>query len=231
MKTRILIGAPVRQDHETFYKYLKALNRLETDGLEVDFFFILHNSERLKRFLKPDQCAIYKSDSIYRRDGLTHHWTNKNLLDVIEMKNYLLSRTVEYNYDYFFLVDSDLILNPDTLQRLISRNKKIIAQCFWTKWTPDQDEQPNAWQYDFYSFNTSNEYEDWKFPQVVPVGGSGACILIHRSVIESGVNYTPIPNVSFSIWEDRAFCIRAAVKGYEIYLDTTSPPDHLYRKT
>ena len=229
MTKKILIGAPVRQDHETFYKYLKALNQLETDGLEVDFFFILHNSEKLKRFLKPEQYAIYQSDSIYKTDDQTHHWTGNNLADVIEMKNYLLRRTIEYNYDYFFLVDSDLILKPDTLKRLVSRNKQIIAQCFWTKWTPEQEEQPNAWLYDFYSFDSPGEYNNWKHPQVLQVGGSGACILIDKNVIRSGVNYTPIPNVSFSVWEDRAFCIRAAVKGYQIFLDTTSPPDHLYR--
>jgi len=54
--------------------------------------------------------------------------------------------------------------------------------------------------------------------------------LIHRDVIASGVNYSPLYNVSFSNWEDRAFCIRAAAYGYKIYMDTHYPATHLYRE-
>ena len=47
---KILIGAPVRQDEETFLKYLESLKSLNTKGLEVDYFFILHNSENLEKY-------------------------------------------------------------------------------------------------------------------------------------------------------------------------------------
>lgn len=226
---RILIGAPVRQDHNTFYKYLKALNQLDTKGCQVDFFFILHNSPRLKRFLKPNQYIEYASQNEYKRDDVTHHWTNENLRDVTVMKNALLRRTMEYKYDYFFLVDSDLILKPETLQRLLSHKNEIVAELFWTQWTPNTDPQPNAWMYDFYSFRYEREYEKFRKEGLHRVGMSGACILIKREVLKAGVNYSPIYNVSHSMWEDRAFCIRAAVHGFQIYLDTTCPPEHLYR--
>ena len=88
---------------------------------------------------------------------------------------------------------------------------------------------PNAWQADFYAFKTEREWEQWREEGLYRVGMTGACILIKNKVLKSGVNYTPIPNVSHSIWEDRAFCIRAAVHGFEIWLDTTCPPVHLYR--
>ncbi len=228
---RILIGAPVRQDHTTFYRYLKALNQLDTAGCTVDFFFILHNSPRLKRFLKPDQYIEFESKTEYKRDQKTHHWTMENLSEVTQMKNFLLSYTLQNNYDYFFLVDSDLILKPETLQRLKSRKKEIIAEVFWTKWKPEGEDMPNAWMFDHYTFSHDYQYREWKRAGLYNVGMSGACILIHRSVIEAGVNYMPIKNVSHSVWEDRAFCIRAAVHGFDIYLDTTCPPEHLYRIT
>lgn len=226
---KILLGAPVRQDHTTFYKYLKAINQLKTEGFKVDLFFILHNSPRLKRFLKPDQYIEFESEHEYIRDDQTHHWTNENLKDVTKMKNALLKYTIANNYDYFFLVDSDLILHPETLIKLLSHKKEIVAEVFWTQWTPETDEQPNAWIFDFYGFRADQEYNRFREKGLHRVGMSGACILIHRSVIESGVNYSPIYNVSYSLWEDRAFCIRAAVAGYEIWLDSHYPPVHLYR--
>lgn len=228
---RILIGAPVRQDHTTFYRYLKALNQLKTDGFHVDFFFVLHNSTRLKRFLKPDQFIEFSSMMEYKRDEKGHHWTLGNLTDVMMMKNFLLKKVLVENYDYFFLVDSDLILKPETLHRLFSRQKDIIAEVFWTKWQQNEEEMPNAWIADHYTFLKHRQYLEWRAAGVYEVGMTGACILIHRNVLESGVDYTPIKNVSFSNWEDRAFCIRAAVHGYDIFLDTTCPPEHLYRIT
>jgi len=226
---RILIGAPVRQDEETFVKYLKSLRNLNTEGLQVDFFFILHNSENLAKHLEPQQYELYESNNEYIKND-THVWTNENLKDVIIMKNALIRKALIGKYDYFFLVDSDLILHEDTLQHLIKQEKHIISEIFWTRWTTERDEEPNAWQYDFYSFHDLDKIKDWRIKGVYEVGGTGACILIKSEVLESFVNYNPIKNISFSLWEDRAFCIRASVAGFKIYLDTNYPATHLYRR-
>lgn len=226
---KILIGAPVRQDEETFIKYLESLKSLNIEGLEVDYFFILHNSENLAKHLEPKQYEIFQTDNEYVKND-THVWTNENLKDVIIMKNALIRKALIDQYDYFFLVDSDLILHEDTLQHLIKQKKPIISEIFWTPWTPEREEEPNAWMYDFYSFDHLDTLKKWRTKGVYEVGGTGACILIKSEVIESFVNYNPIKNISFSLWEDRAFCIRASVAGYKIYIDTHYPADHLYRR-
>lgn len=60
------------------------------------------------------------------------------------------------------------------------------------------------------------------------MGGLGACTLIRRSVLEAGVNFDRIPNVSF--WgEDRHFCIRAQAYGFQLFVDTHYPAYHIYR--
>jgi hypothetical protein len=60
---------------------------------------------------------------------------------------------------------------------------------------------------------------------------AGACTLIKRSVLEKNVNWNPIRNLSMSVWEDRAFCIRAAVNNVDIWIDTHYPAIHLYRQS
>lgn len=65
-------------------------------------------------------------------------------------------------------------------------------------------------------------------PGVYKVGGLGDCTLISKKVFESNVSYDKIYNVSF--WgEDRHFCIRAAVLGFELYVDTHYQAFHIYR--
>ncbi len=225
---KILIGSPVKQDEKIFQYYLESLSNLKCDH-EIDWFFILHNSPELKKYLKPNQYEEYINQTQYAVDK-THTWKKDNLKDVTIMKNYLLKKTLEENYDYFFLVDSDIILHPKTLQHLINQRQKIISELFWTSWNPNEEQMPNAWDYDYYAFSKDRDWLKYKQKEVWKVGYSGAVILIHRDVIEAGVNYTPIYNVSFSNWEDRAFCIRAAVHGFQVTMDTNYPATHLYRK-
>lgn len=227
---KILVGCPVRQDEETFALYINALRKMKTGEHQVHFFFILHNSPQLKSYLLPHEYVEYSTNDEYKKDDATHHWTETNLKHVTKMKNIFLDMVKQQNFDYFFLVDSDLILHEETLLHLVRQQKQIISEVFWTKWLPEQEEQPNAWIYDFYGFDRPERLMAWKRKSVFEVGMTGACILIHKDVIHAGVNYTPIHNISFSNWEDRAFCIRASVAGFKIYMDTNFPAVHLYRK-
>jgi hypothetical protein len=225
---KILVGSPVKQDETIFKYYLDGLENQEHDH-EVDHFFILHNSPHLKKYLRQGQYEEFENETKYET-GATHNWKKENLRDVMRMKNYLLQKARREGYDYFFLVDSDLILHPKTLDHLAKQEQPIISEVFWTAWNPGEEQMPNAWQYDFYGYGKDKEWRKWKEKGLYKVGFSGACIMIHRSVIEAGVNYFPIHNVSYTDWEDRAFCIRAAVHNFQIVMDTTYPAIHLYRE-
>jgi len=225
---KILIGAPVKQDEVVFRYYLKSLDTLDKGDHEVDYYFILHNSPELKQYLKEDQYEEYTNQTTYEVAD-THIWKDDNLRDVVKMKNKLLQLAVERGYDYFMLVDSDLILHKNTLLHLLDQQKDIIGNIFWTRWETQQKEMPNAWYYDYYGFESHEQIEALYQKQITKVGYTGACILIKSNVINSGVNYSPINNISWTNWEDRAFCIRAKVHGYDIWLSTYYRGIHLYR--
>lgn len=225
---KILIGAPVRQTEGIFKEYLKSLDNLEKP-CQTDRLFYLHNSPHLQKYLPRDEYLLANGVDVYKKDENTHYWNDQNLWTVTCLKNELLKKTLEGGYDYFMLVDSDLILHPKTLVSLLGANKKIVAEAFWTRWNPDLEPLPNAWDVD-QSTSYDGSYELWKQPGTYQVGGTGACILIHRSVIEAGVNYNPLYNLS--LWgEDRGFCIRSVAHGYDIWFDTHYTAVHLYRES
>jgi len=242
---KILIGSPVRTSEEwqveAFKHYLKSLDDLEIPaGAQVDRLFLLHNSPQLGEIVQEgpiktgfQYLADVKSPEQYRCDEQTHNWKLENIMVMVAMRNNILDFARAGEYDYYLMVDADLVLQPKTLIALIEARKDIVAECFWTKWAPAEDspEGPNAWDFDAIGFapNFEARCAEWKRPGLYRIGMSGACILLSKQVIQCPtVNYNPIFNISF-FGEDRYFCIRAAVNGFEIWLDTHLPPVHLYR--
>ncbi|NCB52279.1 MAG: glycosyltransferase [Clostridia bacterium] len=229
--TKILIAAPVRQSEKVFREYLESLDRLRIPkDAVVDRAFFLHGCPELRPLLRREDAVFYNSaDSDYQAADETHRWSGSALSQVAEMKNALLQLCQSAGYDYIFFVDSDLILHPTTLEVLLGREKDICAEIFWTRWQDGAGElMPNCWDYDFYSF--VDGAARYRKSGCVETGGTGACILISRRVIDAGVNYDPIKNLPMTQWEDRAFCIRAICAGFDIFIDTTRPARHLYRE-
>ena len=239
---KILIASPVRTSEpwqtEAFKHYLNSIDNLErpADAI-IDRLFLLHNSPHLKEFVREGPIpggAQYLADVTtpdqYECDENTHNWKYENILNVTKMRNYLLDFARGGKYDYYLMADADLVLHPKTLVSLIEADKDIIGECIWTRWTPEDIEAPSAWDYDTYAFHESAELrmEQWRTPGIYRVGMTGACLLMSRKVMQSRVNYDPIYNLS--LWgEDRAFSVRAACEGLEIWLSTRHRPVHLYR--
>lgn len=251
-KERVLIGSPVHQKKIILSEFLDSLHRLKHENMEFGYLFIDDNqdeqsSELLSDFSKlVDHVTIqpsYRHDD-YVRNETTHFWNEQLIWKVAEFKNTIIQYAIEEKYDYLFLVDSDLLLHPRTIEQLIAADKDIISEIFWTRWQPDSTPQPQVWLMDEYTQweqrrgeklsdgEIANRYEQFiakmKTPGVYEVGGLGACTLLSRRALLSGVNFNPIKNLSF--WgEDRHFCIRASAIGFSLFVDTHFPAYHIYR--
>jgi len=251
-KNTILIASPVRQNAQVLAAFLNSLQKLDTDPLttQIEYLFMDDNldpvsSQLLKNF--PENRIIIetadKSTSTYV--PFSHEWKNNALDQVTCMKNKILQLAQEMKVDYLFLVDSDIVMHPKTLQRLLDADKNIVSNIFWTKWSAGSSEQPQVWLSDKYIqyHQTRNEpvpdavrksrqaefYRKLRIPGTYEVGGLGACTLIsHRVLQRPEVNFTYLDNVSF--WgEDRHFCIRAKALGFDLWVDTHYPSFHIYR--
>lgn len=253
MVYRVLLGSPVRQRPAILRAFLDGLARLETQGLELAYCFVDDNDDPestalLDAFLAANEGLRVRLDDRperYMCDDYTHRWRRSLIERVASIKNYLLALARDNEFDAILLVDSDLVLHPRTLSHLIALDKPVVSEVFWTRWEPQSPFMPQTWLTDHYTMYRTEPGEILSSDQIQertrqflhrmrdggchPVGGLGACTLIARRALMSGLSFASIPNISF--WgEDRAFCLRAAALGVELWADTLYPPLHLYRE-
>ena len=218
---RVLLAAPLRQSVGVFREYQDALDRLIIpDGVTVDRFFVVNDCPEVIPEIRGDYIVMDTGD-VYEKVINDHIWTDANLGKMPRLRNACIQRVLDGGYDYLFSVDTDLILQPETLATLLDADKDIVSEIFWTNgWC-------NAWLYD----QSAGMLEEWKTPGLYQCGMTGALTLITAEVFRAGVDYSPIPNLRKLWGEDRAFCVRAACHGFEMWVDSHYPAEHLYTDT
>lgn len=214
---RVLLAAPLRQDVRIFREHQESVDRLKLPAdVTLDRFYVVNDCPEVIPEIRGGYTTVNTGDD-YGKTADDHLWTHENLAKMHYLRDLTIFRALGGNYDYLFSVDTDLVLQPDTLAWLLAADKDIVSELFYTNgWA-------NAWREGQY---TPPEPE-WQTPGLYRVGMTGACVLIRRGVLEAGVDYSPIPNLG--LWgEDRHFCVRAAVHGFDLWTDTHCQPEHLY---
>lgn len=221
---RILITSPLRQDPRYFDEYRESVDKLIVpEGYEIRTFYVVNNcDEILPHLRKSDEYVVCDNPNDYVKTSGDHVWQDDNIRRVAMFRNMTIEYALLGGFDYWFSVDTDIVLHPMTLQALLDADKDIVSEIFWSK-DPGGYEWCNAWMRDRYS-GTEPQF---KTPGLYQVGMTGACTLVKRKVLEAGVNYDFLPNLT--IWgEDRHFCIRAAAHRFEMWVDTHYPATHLF---
>jgi len=231
-QTRVLLGSPVSKNPDVLKNFLDGLQHIKHDNFSLDCIFIDDNyfqqsSDYLKFFeQKTQNCTIIKSWVKIPPHG-THKWDLEVIRKVANFKDFIIERAIEGNYDYLFLIDSDLLLNPNTIKHLITCNKDIISEIFWTSCKPGSSNKwGNVWSKNEYDL-TPGFLNILKNPGIYKVGGLGACTLISRHALLMGVKFKELKNFTF-YGEDRHFCVRATALGLTLYVDTHYPAYHMY---
>ena len=219
---KILITAPLRQDVDIFQEYQKGLDALEVpEGYAVSRYFVVNDCKEVIPWIRDAEYTVADTGDIYEKTEDNHIWTLQLMRKMSELRNRTIAEAILGGYDYWFSVDTDLVLDPRTLRFLIEADKDIVSEIFWTNgWC-------NAWMHDQYSPPDGT----WQTPGLYRVGMTGALTLVKREVFLKGVDYTPIPNIEKALkGEDRHFCVRAACAGFEMWVDTHCPATHLYTR-
>jgi len=141
-----------------------------------------------------------------------------------ENRNYIAAQAVNRDCSHLFFVDDDQVFEPDTLDRLLARNKDIVGTIYNTK----------------YEIQTPNiEYLDENKPTgffKCKALGTG-CLLIKTDVFKKipqnykgqngWFNYIWNDNGSVRMSHDWLFCHNARECGFDIWADETIKVGHI----
>ena len=224
---KILITAPLRQDPDVFEAYQSGLDALEVpEGFEVDRFFVVNDCPEVIPHIRDAEYEIINTGEQYEKTHNDHLWTLELMWKMGELRNRTIRRMLDGGYDYWLSIDTDIVVDPWTLYRLLAADKDIVSEIFWTQ-APNGRFWCNAWMAD----QSAGMPEEWHKPGLYRCGMTGALTLVRRAVFEAGVSYEKIPNINTALrGEDRHFCVRAACAGFELWIDTHCPARHLYTR-
>lgn len=180
-------------------------------------------------FLDKYEAGLSSAALTERSDYTDHQWTGARVSRIADIRNAAIKHFLASDCTHLFIVDADVICHPNQVTTLLAAAHPIVAAVYWTKFPGTGPAyMPNCWDVHNYQFRSPDSILRLREPGTYGVGGLGACTLIHRSVLEAGVNYSPIP--SWSEWgEDRWFCMRAVTNGFGLWVDTNLIPYHVYQ--
>jgi hypothetical protein len=123
----------------------------------------------------------------------------------------------QFDSPYLFLIDTDMVFNPDVITRLKAvASPHIIAGALCFGWfSGERIAKPTL-----YGENLE-QIIDWRPNSLVPVYATGgACLLLHRRVLEA-MPPKPFKQAEDGTWgEDQGFFMNAADAGIKTVVDT-----------
>ena len=230
---KILLFSSVRKDLETLKVVLPSWFALKKNNFEVTFAFFDDNDSKLSseylhsyRFNENVEILDFKINIEDNYKG-NHKWNLTQIDRISHIKNEAIQYALINNYDYLFLVDADLVLNPNTLSHLVSLKKHFVFEVFWTLFFNESFHKPNAWDYHSWAYYNEETIIKLSKKGTYEVGGGGACTLLSKEILKKGLNFNRLESLNFN-GEDRHFCTRAQALGYSVYVDTNYPAYHIF---
>lgn len=221
---KILIGCPIRNRAWILSEYLRCIENLEYPKEFITCCFIINDStDKTKSILsqwQSENYSRYESIKIIeinfgnkndmgetghgrQNDKKKYACRKKVIIPTLAiLRNRLLEEARDGEYDYFFSVDSDILVNPDILNKLIETEKDIVAGLVHN----------GEVEYNFLQFpgKSRNVIPDRLFE----VKTTGAIILISQKVfINENIQYG-----NNSKGEDVDFCESARQQGFKSYI-------------
>jgi hypothetical protein len=222
---RVITFTPVRQTPQILSLFLE---RLAVRGCESWFYD--DNDDPESAALLEGQIVldpIDLPDAGYKREITTHLWPGDAVERVAAIKNHAIDLFLKTDATHLFLIDSDVILLPGTVDHLLELDVPVVSSVYWSRWQPNRPWMPNVWDGGHYEFKSAASLIRLAEPGHYEVGGLGACTLIERTVLEQ-IRFEPVLNFPMR-GEDRWFCMRAGVHGIPLLADTCLTPFHVYR--
>jgi len=216
---KVLVGCPTSFHKEYALKqYADAVKSLNYDNFDV---LLVDNSQ--------DDVYLNKIKE-HRLNVIKGPYFESAIKRIIESRNILRKYTLDYNYDYFFSLEQDVIPNKDALSKLIMQNKEVVCGIYFVRNIIDNKkllipqvfiELPNKTnELPDMRWLTEKEFNSNKLLKIVSCGLG--CVLIHRNILEKIEFRSENDN-----FDDRFFGIDLHKKNIPLYCDTSVRCKHL----
>lgn len=218
---KVAMGCPVRNRAWVIRDYLGALINLEWDN-KVLIFLENDSTDETALFLQhfchgePDRVLKQVFTGVA---GWDHgEYSANEYANLADLRNQFLQMFLETDADFLFSVDSDVILPPDALLRLMEHadENTIVAAAISNIPGRPLDGRV-AVNFMIRHPDTAMEAMVFRHPTDYPLTGlidvdvTGAVYLIPRKAIKAGVQYGQHPQ-----GEDIPFCIAARELGFQL---------------
>lgn len=245
MSNKILISCPISNRAFILPYYLQSILKLDYNKKLIDIYWIINNSkdnslsllsqfkEKYKNEYNSINIEIYNNKKLPKderidviREKYIYNWLS-------ELRNKILDKCVKLSCDYLLSSDSDILLKPCTLKRLIENNKDICSCLIYNGYLFDGIDK--AYKHtNMLKKNIYNQYVHitnykTKFPFKNPKGTlvdldfSGASMLIKKKVCQN-------KNIRFGYHkqgEDEVFFRTAINNGFKAYGDISLYQNHI----
>jgi GT2 family glycosyltransferase len=140
----------------------------------------------------------------------------------------IAAKAIELGTDYLMCFDSDMIFQPDTLERLMAHDKDIVSGLYFRRtgtYRPVIFDELDVKD----GKAVHHGMIDYPKDEIFKVAGVGfGCVLVKTEVLldmiaAKGDWFTPF----YGMGEDLAFCYRAREMGYDIWVDPTIKCGHV----
>lgn len=115
------------------------LESCEKAGVEPSMIFNVHPDDHETRGLLGTFPEATVLDSQHQGGDSNHKWNQSRYYQMVDLRNELLEGVRAENPDYFFSLDSDVLLHPDTITLLLEAMEEhedawaIAPKCFVSK--------------------------------------------------------------------------------------------------
>jgi glycosyltransferase involved in cell wall biosynthesis len=224
----VTIGCPIRNREKYITPYLECIKKINYPLDKITLLFVLNDSNDntgsiLNSFKKNNSYLFHKIKILTynqntpedaRVDSVRKKYTYNSLS---KLRNYWLS---QIKTDYAFSIDSDIMIKPNSLQKLLSHNKDYVAGLIINGYLFDPK---NPYKYTNMLHKTVGGYKHintYNDNEILEVDFTGAVMLLSRIACRLGrFGY-------HEQGEDQVFCESLQKNGIKLYVDTSVKCTH-----
>lgn len=232
----IMIGCPIQRDRAwVLPKYLSAIYNLDYPRKDIHLAFLVNGAQQdntediITKFGEKYQKKYHKIDIWYLYDEhIDHRQKTRDFGRFSDIRNLWISM-IRPEDTHIFSLDSDIIVEKDTLTKLLSHDKDIVSALIHNGGYKNRAETYNIMEKEVVG--AINDNLIITYDHLNPTTGlrevdlTGACYLIKREVIDKGVLYK-----KHYQGEDGGFCLSAQKEGFKLFCDQDIKPKHIMEK-